>query len=213
MLSTSVTNQYTVSKLIFIGPRDMVCYQFSAHRSDKRPRLSAKAKQAKYRFIKSKIVCSTESRTMAHALFQRLFSAHRMDRLCINISRKCSLQDSVVQTETFNNDDTTLSIRSREVPENVREAQTHYMKSILSTPWIHPRVKGSVSQNILWSKADEVYAHWLTVEGVSRKGGYRAINTVFTNRLGFPVDVYAMLKHFKKGWTPHSDLHWQTYYN
>ena len=213
MQPTSVTKTYTVSKLTFIGPRDTVYYQFSAHKSEKRPRLSAKAKQAKYLFIKSDIVCSTESRTLAVAMFHELYSAHRMDRLCINISRRCILQDSVEQSQAFNDSPTTQAIRARKFTQTTRDAQKAKVQERKATPWLSARVKGSETQTFMWSKADEIYDHWLTVDGAGYGSGYRAINTLFYIRWGFYVDTIVMLQHFKSGWNPHEDLHWQTYYH
>jgi hypothetical protein len=213
MQLTSVTNPYTVSKLIFIGPRDTVYFQFSAHRSEKSPRLSAKAKQAKFTFIKSEIVCTFPSKADAAALYANLFEEHRLNRLCINISRRCNLQDSVEQAQAFDECPQTIDMRASKFSQTCRDAQKAKVQSIKATPWLHPKVKGNVSQSLMWSKADEIFDHWLTVDGVSRKGGYKAINTVFTNRLFCPVDTWRMLQLFKTGWNPNECLDWQVYYN
>ena len=211
MQPISVTKTYTVSKLIFIGPRDTVYYQFSAHKSKKRPRLSAKSKQAKYLFIKSEIVCTTDSRTYAVAKFHELFSAHRMDRLCINISRRCNLQDFDVPS--FTNNPASVVLRTGGWTQATRDALVAQIHERKATPWISSRVKGSVSQTFMWSKADEIYDHWLTVDGTGYGSGYRAINTLFYIRWGFYVDTIVMLQRFKSGWNPHTDIHWQTYYH
>ena len=213
MQPTYVTNAYTVSKLTFIGPRDTVYYQYSAHRSEKRPRLSTKAKQAKYLFIKSDIVCTTESSTLAVAMFHALFEEHRRDRLCINISRRCSLPDFDVQTKSFNDSPASLAMRARKWTQAARDAQKAKVQERKATPWLSARVKGSETQTFMWSKADEIYDYWLKVYGVWGKGGYRAINTLFYIRWGFYVDTIVMLQRFKSGWNPHEDLHWQTYYH
>ena len=212
MQTISVTNKYTVSKLLFVGPRDTVYYQFSAHRSDKRPRLSAKAKQSKYRFIKSEIVCTFLSKEDAGAMFHALFEEHRLNRICINISRRCILQDSVEQSQAFNDSPATQAMRASKFSKTTRDAQKAKIQERKATPWLSSKVKGSETQTFMYSKADEIYNHWLTVNGVWGKGGFRAINTYFTNRLRVPVDTFRMLELFKSGWNPHTDIHWQTYF-
>ena len=213
MQITSVTKKYTVSKLLFTGPRDMGFYQFSVHRSDKQPKLSAKAKKPIYRYMTSKIVWRTDSMEDAGALYLELFSAHRKDRLCLNISRRYSLQDYAEQAAAFDANPTTLMIRKRKFTDEFRKGQSDYMKSILDTPWLHPTVKGSESKMLMWSAADEIYDHWHTVKDVRYGSGCKAINTLFGIRFGFRVDTFSMIRRFKTGWNPHLDLNWQTYYN
>jgi len=212
MQLTSATKMYTVSKLLFVGPRDQVYYQFSAHRSDRKPYQSKKAKQAKYTLVKYITVCSTDSIEDAEALYTDICRAHRLDRLCMNIDAKCMLTAAESQRNAMSDDySSNLNFVNDGWPEACTAGFLAYMKSLKSTPWLYAMSNRPASQ-LAWANAEDIYDYWKEMEGKRGSGG-RAISNLFSRRLGDTVHAYRVVAHFKSGWNPHTDIHWQTYYH
>ncbi len=202
-----MSKNYTISRLVFIGPRDQVYYQYSAHPSSKRPRLSEKAKRPVYRFIKSVAVYCTDSKTEVMSVFFDLFDEHRFDRLCLNISRKCNLRCQTIEPQqaTLDNIRHKYGIMS----DSCRKGAAKHAELIKDSPWRKSPVISRPHQVIAWAHADEVYDYW-----VATGKGCKLIERHFSEKWGVKVNLNSMIYTWfrDRGWNPHECLEWQLYH-